>query len=127
MLADAPDSITVPMDTPYNGNALDNANVPAGAMLTVTGFTVSGSSRVITPGSAPVTLNSPVTGRPMGTISIQATGTYAFMPAAGYFGPAPAITLNLFSTDGQTAMSSLTLDVLKGAYGFYGISLYQVH
>lgn len=102
------------MNTQATGNVLDNASVPPGAMALVTGFTVAGSTKVMSPGSSPVTLISPTTGAPMGTIAIQSTGAYTFVPALDYVGPAPAITLNLLSTDGQKAISSLTLDVLPG-------------
>jgi hypothetical protein len=100
------------MGQTLNGNALDNASVPPGATVNVTGFTIEGSSQVYTPGSSPITLNDPDTGLPMGTLTMQPSGAYTFVPVAGYVGSAPAIGLYLRSSDGQTVVSALTIDVV---------------
>jgi hypothetical protein len=99
------------MNRPVTGNVLNNANVPAGATASVTGFSISGSAQVYSPGSN-VTLPHPVTGLPIGTLQLSSTGAYTFEPLPSYVGPSPAINVYSSSSDGQTAVSSLTVDVL---------------
>ena len=94
------------------GNMLSNANVPAGQTATVTGFTVAGSSQVNTPGSGPVTLMSPTTGKPIGTLTMAANGAYTFDPVDGYMGPAPAISVYSQTSGGLKTVSGLTIDVV---------------
>jgi hypothetical protein len=94
------------------GNVLSNANVPSGQTASVTGFTVAGSSQVYTPGSTPVTLYSPTTREPIGTLTIAPNGAYTFDPVDGYMGPVPAINIYTQSSDGQKAVSGLTIDVV---------------
>ena len=101
------------MNRPVSGNALDNASVPPGKIAAVTSFTVAGSTKVLTPGSSPVALSDPSTGKPVGTLVLKSDGSYTFTPEAGYVGPVPAINVNLRTMDGSaTATSSLTIDVL---------------
>jgi hypothetical protein len=99
------------MDTPVSGNVLTNANIPAGTTATVTGFSIAGTTQVYPPGSN-VTLTDPLTGEPIGTLVMSSTGAYTFDPVPGYVGPTPAINVYSKDTNGQTAVSSLTIDVL---------------
>jgi hypothetical protein len=96
------------------GNVFINANLPQGTTATVTGISIAGTTLVISPTSTPITLNDPLTGEPMGTFTIQPNGDYIFEPAPGYIGPAPAIDVYTRNSNGQTAASSLTLDVVPG-------------
>ena len=96
-----------------NGNALDNATLPPSATsATVTGFTIEGSAKVYTPGPTPLSLNDPDTGAPVGTLTLLPSGAYTFVPAPNYMGPVPGINLNVRGSDGQTCVSSLTVDVI---------------
>jgi hypothetical protein len=92
------------------GNALANANVPAGQTAQVTGFSIAGSTQVYPPGSN-VTLTDPLTGQPIGTLVVSGSGAYTFDPVDGYMGSTPAINI-LSKTATGTAVSSLTIDVL---------------
>jgi hypothetical protein len=109
---DAPDAASTTQGQPVSGNALSNAAIPSGQTASVTGFSIAGSTQVITPGSGPVTLISPTNGQPMGTLTMLASGAYMFDPVDGYVGPAPAVTVYSKTSGGQTGVSSLTLDVL---------------
>ena len=100
------------MGQSISGNLLANANIAPGAKADVTGFLVQGTSQVITPGGAPVTLNDLRTGKPMGKLTIQFDGTYVFEPAPGFTGAAPAVSLYLQSIDKLTTTSALALEVL---------------
>jgi hypothetical protein len=91
---------------------LSNAATPSGQTASVTGFSVAGSGQVILPGQGPVTLTDPATGVPIGTLTMSASGAYTFDPVSGYLGPAPAISVYTKTSSGQTAVSSLTLDVV---------------
>ena len=112
VFTDAPDTPATPMGQSIAGNVLGNANVPPGQTASVTGFTVAGSSQVYTPGSGPVTLYSPTTGKAIGALTVASNGDYAFDPVDGYMGPAPAINLYSKTSGGQTAVSGLTIDVV---------------
>ena len=111
---DAPDAATTTAGQALSSNVLSNAAVPAGQAATITGFSIAGSNQIITPGSNPVSLISPTTGLPMGTLSMQSSGAYTFTPAAGYVGPAPSVTVYSKTSAGQTGVSLLTLDVAPG-------------
>lgn len=102
------------MDQPVSGNVLDNASPPPGTTAQVTGFSVAGTTQVYPAGSN-VTLNDPVTGTPIGTLTIAPSGAYTFDPVPGWVGPAPAINVYEQASNGQTAVSALTLDVVAGA------------
>jgi hypothetical protein len=95
------------------GNLLANANIPSGTTAQVTGFSIAGTTTVYPAGST-VPLTDPVTGEPIGTLTIAADGSYTFDPVDGYVGPTPAVSVYSKDTNGQTAVSALTLDVLPG-------------
>ena len=110
--SDPADTASTPMGQTLNGNALANANVPSGQTAQVTGYSIAGSTQVYPAGSN-VTLTDPLSGQPIGTLVISASGAYTFDPVDGYVGPTPAI--NVYSrTSAGTAVSSLTIDVLPG-------------
>jgi hypothetical protein len=102
------------MGTPVSGNVLATANIPTGSTAQVTGFSIAGSTTIYPPGSN-VTLNDPVTGEPIGSLVLSASGAYTFDPVPGYVGPTPAINVYSQSSKGVTDVSSLTIDVLPGA------------
>ena len=112
--SDPADTATTPVGQTATGNVLANANIPSGTTAQVTGFSIAGSTTVYPPGSN-VTLTDPQTGLPIGTLTISASGAYTFDPVDGYIGPTPAVNVYSKDTNGQTAVSSLTIDVLPGA------------
>lgn len=109
--SNAPDRTVTPMGVPISGNLLGSAFVPLNTTVGVTHFSVAGSGKAFTPGPDPVTLTSPVTGQSVGVLVIQADGSYTFTPTPGHVGPVPAISVSTRSSDGQVAVSALTLDV----------------
>jgi CshA-type fibril repeat protein len=111
--SDAADTASTPMGQNATGNVLANANVPSGQTAQVTGFSIAGSTTVYPAGST-VTLTDPLTGEPIGTLTISASGAYTFDPVDGYVGPTPAVNVYSKTSTGTTAVSSLTLDVLPG-------------
>ena len=100
------------MGQTISGNVLNNAKIPLGGKANVTGFVVQGSTQVILPGSPAITLNDLKTNKPMGKLSMKSDGSYVFEPAPGYIGPAPAVSVYLESSEKQTAVSALSLEVL---------------
>ena len=129
---DAPDAVSTTAGLQATGNLLSNAAVPSGQTASITGLSIAGSTQMLCPipmsgrrslaqasstcvSSGPVTLNSPTTGQPMGTLSLQANGAFTFTPASAYTrGPAPAINVYSKTSAGQTGVSLLTLDVAPG-------------
>ena len=75
------DNATTPPDTIITGNVIDNDADVDGDALVVTEFTVDGVD--YPPGSTVTT--------PEGEITINADGSYTFVPAPGYVGPGPDI------------------------------------
>ena len=113
--SDAADTVATPMGQNATGNVLATANLPTGVTAQVTGFSIAGSTTVYPPGST-VTLTDPVTGEPIGTLTMSANGAYTFDPVDGYIGPAPAVNVYSKASNGETAVSSLTIDVLPSKF-----------
>ncbi|WP_137823738.1 retention module-containing protein, partial [Pseudomonas sp. D(2018)] len=86
---DGPTAVTE--DTPATGNVLTNDSDSDGDTLTVTQFTVGGTTY-----TAGQTAN--LTG--VGTLVINANGSYTFTPAPNYSGPVPTATYTV--SDGTT-------------------------
>ena len=94
---------STPEDTPVSGNVLTNDGDVDVEPLTVTGFSVAGIATPFTAGQA-----ANIAG--VGTLVINATGSYTFTPAADYTGPVPVATYTV--SDGTaSATATLTLNV----------------
>ncbi|MEK8048608.1 cadherin-like domain-containing protein, partial [Ideonella margarita] len=99
---DANEVVTVDEDTVLNGSVLTGTSSVDGP-VTVTTFTVAGLAGTFNAGQT-----ATITG--VGTLVINANGTYTFTPVANYNGPVPVATYNL--TDGSsTDSSTLTISV----------------
>ena len=95
------DTATTLEDTPITGNVLTNDRDVDGDTLTVTQYTIAGVSHAA--GSSTAILG-------VGTIVINANGSYTFTPATDYNGPVPPIGYTI--GDGTvTTTSTLTLTV----------------
>ena len=98
-----PDTKTVAEDTPATGNVLTNDTDVDGNTLSVTKFTIGGVDY-----NAGTTATIPN----VGTVVVNADGTYTFTPVANYNGSVPTITVTI--TDGTaTATAPLNITVLK--------------
>ncbi|MGX1739932.1 Ig-like domain-containing protein, partial [Bosea sp. NPDC055353] len=95
------DVATTPEDTTLTGNVVSNDVNPAGGTITVTSFTVAGDPTVYAAGSP-----AAITG--VGTLTINADGTYTFVPAPDYFGPVPVVT---YTATNGTASDTATLTI----------------
>jgi CshA-type fibril repeat protein len=97
----AADTGTTPEDTPINGNLLANDRDVDGPAPQVTQYTIAGVAHAA---------GTPTTIVGVGTIVINADGSYTFTPAADYSGPVPAIGYTI--SDGTlTSNSTLSLSV----------------
>ena len=115
VLTDASETVTVPAGSgPLTLNLLDNTVPPPGTTVSVTSFSLPGSSVVYTPGPTPVTVTDPATGKVAGTIVVLPDGTATFAPASGFTGPVPAISYTVTSSDGQVSPGALDITVLPG-------------
>ena len=98
------DTNSVPINTPISGNVITNDTDVEGNVLSVTEFTVTGVAGTFVAGTT-----ATIPG--VGTLVINANGTYTFNPAANYAGAIPVATYTI--TDGQgapnTASATLTL------------------
>ena len=95
------DTGTTPEDTTLTGNVLSNDTDVEGATLTVTEFEV---------GIATYTAGQTATIAGVGTLTINADGSYTFVPAANYNGPVPVATYTV--SDGTlTDTATLTINV----------------
>ena len=107
-----PNSETIDEDTTLNGDLTDNDSDPDGDTLTVASATVdtngNGSQENLTLGSTTTITNS--SGDPIGSLTVNAVGTYTFTPAANYNGPVPQVTYTI-SDGAETATSTLDISI----------------
>jgi VCBS repeat-containing protein len=95
---------STPEDVPVSGNVLSNdSDVDAGAVLAVTQFSVAGVAGSFAAGST-----ATIPG--VGTLLINANGSYTFTPVANYNGAVPVATYTV--SDGTASSNgTLTLNV----------------
>lgn len=117
---DPADIAATPTGVPASGNVLSNAVVPNGVTVSITGFSVAGSTTKYPAGSN-ITLASPLAGSPVGQLSLRADGMYTFVPAPGYVGPSVAVDVYSSASSGDSAVSSLRFDV-AGADGLEALA-----
>jgi hypothetical protein len=85
------------------GNIRTNDSDVEGGTLTITAYSIAGLT-------GPFTIGIDQTITNVGTIRINADGTFSFTPAANYNGTVPAITYTL-SDGSATATANLTISV----------------
>ena len=99
------DAVTANEDGTTTGNLLTNdTDADAGTTLVITeySFTVDGVTYTYPAGSKSV-----IPG--VGTIQVNADGTFEFIPNANYNGPVPAISYTVSDGDGGTDVGSLAI------------------
>ncbi|MCQ4053294.1 retention module-containing protein [Aeromonas sp. SG16] len=97
VLADLDETVTTQEDSPISGNLLDNSTNPDGpATATIVSYDWGINIGV------PAGVAATITG--VGTLIINADGSYTFTPATNYDGAVPAVTYQV--TDGQDTVSS---------------------
>ncbi|WP_448645075.1 Ig-like domain-containing protein [Pseudomonas mediterranea] len=95
---------TVQQGHPASGNVLPNDSDPEGNPLSVSGFTVAGVSGSFNPGDS-----ATISG--VGTLTMNADGSYLFTPLASYFGNVPTVTYTLSDGVGGSDSADLTISV----------------
>ncbi len=98
----APESVQIQEDAVATGNLLSNDTDPENNPLSITQFTIAGISGTFTSTAS-------IPG--VGTITINADGTYTFTPTANYNGIVPAIEYTVSDGLGGTANGNLTIVV----------------
>jgi gliding motility-associated-like protein len=97
------DTKTTPEDTPVSGTVLTNDSDVDGDSLAVTQFTVNGQTYLA---GSTATING------VGTLNINADGTYTFTPEKDYDGPVPVATYEVSDGNGGTATATLTITII---------------
>ncbi len=104
------EDVTLTVANGATGDLLNNATDVEGNTLTITGYTIAGMTGTQAIGSAVAVTDGATT---VGTLTINANGSYIFVPALNYNGPVPVVTYTV--SDGQainnTDTSTLTLTV----------------
>ncbi len=100
----ATEDVTLTVADGAAGDLLNNATDVEGNPLTITGYTIAGIGGAQAVGSA-------VTIPGVGSITINANGSYTFVPVANYNGAVPVITYTVSDGQGGTDTSTLTLTV----------------
>jgi CshA-type fibril repeat protein len=93
---------TIVENTTASGNVLTNDTDPEGNTLTLTQFTINGVTYA--PGAI-VTLQN------VGTIIVNADGTYTFTPVANFSGNIPLVTYTISDGNGGSDSGTLTIAV----------------
>ncbi|MFM7020300.1 MAG: Ig-like domain-containing protein [Aquirufa sp.] len=96
------DQATTPEDTPLSGNVKINDSDVDGNTLTLTQFTVGGQSY-----TAGQTAN--ISG--VGSLQMNADGSFSFTPAANYNGAFSAVTYTISDGNGGTATANLAINI----------------
>ena len=95
---------TVQQGDPASGNVLPNDSDPEGNTLGVSGFTITGVTGSFNPGDT-----ATITG--VGTLTLNADGSYLFTPLSTYHGDVPVVTYSLSDGVGGTDSANLTIRV----------------
>ncbi|ANN76131.1 cadherin-like domain-containing protein [Bordetella flabilis] len=102
----SPDSGTTPNDTPLNGNVLPNDSDVDGDTLKVEQFSVAGVAGSYAAGET-VTIPN------VGTLTLNADGSYTFVAVERYEGDVPLVTYHISDGEGGTATSTLQIVVTQ--------------
>ena len=106
---DANEIVSVNEDTTLNGNVLSGTTSVDGP-VTVTTFTVAGVAGTFNAGQS-----ATITG--VGTLQINANGTYTFTPVANWNGTVPVATYNMTDgSSGDTSTLAITVNPVDDAY-----------
>ncbi|WP_124640734.1 beta strand repeat-containing protein [Amniculibacterium aquaticum] len=109
------DTAATESGTPVSSNALSNDSDPDGNMLTIV---QTGTS--VTLGTATVVSGIDAAGNPVanaGTITLNANGTYAFVPAAGFVGTVNPISYTVSDGNGGTSTADINITVYPNVAG----------
>jgi gliding motility-associated-like protein len=98
------ESATGTEDTPISGNVLTNDRGSGGASITVTSFTIAGVTGTFSPSQTATIPN-------VGTIVINANGSYTFTPTANYNGTVPSIDYTATDANGGSDVGALQLTI----------------
>ena len=96
------DNVSGPEDSPITGNVLANDSDPDGTPISVSQFSVGGTTY-------PAGTTATIPGK--GSLVINANGTFTFTPLANYFGPVPTITYTAIDGSGASANATLNMAV----------------
>jgi VCBS repeat-containing protein len=102
------DSGSTPNDVPLKGNVLGNDRDPDGDHIDVTDFAVAGVPGTFQAGQTATIAN-------VGTLTINADGSYTFTAVKGYTGDVPVTTYRVADGDGGTASAELRIGVTRAA------------
>jgi len=101
------DNVTGQEDQPVTFNPLTNDSDPEGQPLTIT--EINGAPIVV---GTPVVINDPVTGEPIGQISLNPNGTLTFTPEPNFNTATPIpIEYTVQDPDGEEATATINLTV----------------
>ncbi|WEE29035.1 retention module-containing protein [Aeromonas hydrophila] len=116
-LADQGENVVVTEDAAVSGNLLDNTVDNDGPQAaTVTGFSWGGLANT--------TLGTPVTLAGVGTLLVNADGSYQFTPATNYDGPVPAVSYTVTDgTDSVQAILTITITPVDEPVELAGLQL----
>ncbi len=118
------DVSTTEVNTTINSTILTNDSDPDGDTLTVTEGTIGGTTLSIgtaTPVSGKDKDGNTVTNA--GTVTLNANGTYIFVPTTDFTGTVDDITYTITDPDGATDTAILSIDVINN----YGTSANEVN
>ena len=111
------DDYTTLEDTTLTGNVITNPNGtdsdPAGEPVTLTEFSVdtngNGSPATFLAGETASLTNA--LGNPIGSLTVESTGDFTFVPATNYNGPVPVVTYTITDPNGNTDPSTLEITI----------------
>ena len=112
-LGDAFEIVYLYANTSTTSNLTSNTGAPSGTTASIVSFTLPGAATPLAPGSTPVNVTDPGSGKLAGSLTVQPDGTFVFTAAADYSGKL-AVLYTVGSSDGQRVNTTLELNVIPG-------------
>jgi hypothetical protein len=109
VLGDAREVAVLYSGTSVTSNLTSNTRAPNGT-ASITSFTLPGSVTPLAPGSTPVNVTDPSSGKLAGALAVLPNGTFVFAAEANFTGKFD-VPYTVASSDGQSVNSTLTIDV----------------
>lgn len=104
------DTVTTLEDETLSGNVLDNDSITGTVTSAIVDLDGDGVSELLVIGELTEIFGE--NGDPIGALTLNPDGSYAFVPAPDYNGDVPVVTYTVTNAAGDSSTASLTIDII---------------